>query len=144
MKKATLFISILLVGTSFNLMAASTVQMKACKMALLEEPKFQDLPMAASSVFQGKKENHARFTVRWEGLEANGNCKVSKDGYVKKVTIKHFHDGRRGEKRNDGGTPADIDGFYYDKHVGKWRDPDGNVCHTCTPENGFPAGNRHW
>ena len=73
------FISILLAGTSFNLMAASTTQMKACKMALLNEPKFQDLPMAATSVFQGKKENHARFTVRWEGLEANGNCKVSTD-----------------------------------------------------------------
>ena len=71
--------SILLAGSSFNLMAASTTQMKACKMALLNEPKFQDLPMAATSVFQGKKENHARFTVRWEGLEANGNCKVSKD-----------------------------------------------------------------
>lgn len=30
-------------------------------------------------------------------------------------------------------------GFYYDRHVGKWRDPDDEVCHTCTPENGFPA-----
>ena len=37
------------------------------------------------------------------------------------------------------GAPKDIDGFYYDRHMGQWRDPDGEVCHSCTPENGFPA-----
>ena len=31
------------------------------------------------------------------------------------------------------------DGFYYDTHVNKWRDPAGEVCNTCTPENGFPT-----
>lgn len=36
------------------------------------------------------------------------------------------------------GGELEQDGFYYDKHVGKWRDPAGDVCHTCTPENGFP------
>jgi len=33
----------------------------------------------------------------------------------------------------------DYDGFYYDRGVHKWRDPDGVICHTCTPENGYPA-----
>ena len=28
-------------------------------------------------------------------------------------------------------------GFYFDRSVNQWRDPDGEVCHTCTPENGF-------
>jgi len=28
-------------------------------------------------------------------------------------------------------------GFYFDRGVNMWRDPDGEVCHSCTPENGF-------
>jgi hypothetical protein len=32
----------------------------------------------------------------------------------------------------------EIDGFYFDRHIGQWRDPDGEICHSCTPENGFP------
>jgi hypothetical protein len=29
------------------------------------------------------------------------------------------------------------DGFYFDRSVNQWRDPDGEICHSCTPENGF-------
>lgn len=29
------------------------------------------------------------------------------------------------------------DGFYFDRNTNQWKDPDGEVCHTCTPDNGF-------
>jgi len=126
-------------------MAATGSQMKACKNAVLEQHKFHDLPMAAVSVYPGKKENHAHFTVRWEGRKADGNCKVSGSSYVKKVKIKNFHDGRSGD--SDGGSWSDsndLDGFYFDRHTGKWRDPEGRTCNTCTVENGFPDRSHHY
>ena len=133
--------SAMLLATSSSVQAASVTQMKACKIAVLDQSKFHDLPMAAVSVFEGKNENHVHFTVRWDGLKANGNCKVSKDGGVEHVKIKKFHDGRTGNSDGDNwGKSNDGDGFYYDRHIGKWRDPDGETCHSCTPENGFPAG----
>jgi len=39
--------------------AATVAQMKACKMAVLDKSKFEGLPMAAVSVYPGKKSNHA-------------------------------------------------------------------------------------
>ncbi|WP_457674318.1 hypothetical protein [Thiolapillus sp.] len=117
--------------------------MKACKTAVLEKPKFHDLPMAAVSVYPGKKKHKVHFTVRWDGLRADGNCKVTGDGYVEKVKVKNFHDGRLGNR--NGYDSEGLDGFYWDRHVGKWRDPKGRICHTCTPENGFPDHSRnHW
>jgi len=122
--------------------AATVAQMKACKMAVLEKSKFHDLPMAAVSVYPGKKNNHAHFTVRWDGLKADGNCKVSGNDYVEKVKIKSFHDGRTG---NSGGYETEgMEGFYWDKHIGMWRDPEGRRCHSCTPENGFPDHSRSY
>lgn len=118
----------------------SVMQMKACKNALPDEPRFRGLPMAAFSIYPGKKKNRAHFSVRWDGLRAEGHCVVSRGGHVEKIKIGKFHDGRTGN--SDGGS-GKYDGFYYDRHVGKWRDPDGRVCHTCTPENGFPAHGGH-
>jgi hypothetical protein len=127
--------AMILTVTSIN--AATVSQMKACKIAVLEQSKFHDLPMAAVSVYPGKKKNHAHFSVRWDGLKAEGNCKVSGNSYVEKVKIKNFHDGRSGNS-GSGYNSQGLDGFYWDRHIGKWRDPNGRVCHTCTPENGFP------
>lgn len=135
--------SILLLSVGSSAMAATVAQMKACKSAVLDHSKFHDLPMAAVSVYPGKKKNHAHFTVRWDGLKADGNCKVSGRDYVDKVTVKHFHDGRTGNR--DGGYDSEgLDGFYWDRHIGMWRDPDGRRCHTCTPENGFPDHSRSY
>ena len=134
--------AIVLMFVSFSVHAVSGAGMKACEMAVLEKPKFHDLPMAAVSVYPGKKEHHAHFTVRWDGLKADGNCKV-RGGYVEQVNIKKYNDGRSGNR--DSGNwehSGDLDGFYYDKHQGKWRDPGGRICHTCTPENGFPDHSR--
>jgi hypothetical protein len=135
-------VPIALLIVSFSVHAVSGAGMKACEMAVLEKPKFHDLPMAAVSVYPGKKENHAHFTVRWDGLKADGNCKVS-GSYVEKVTVKKYKDGRSGNQNGDNWEHSnDLDGFYYDEHQGKWRDPGGRICHTCTPENGFPDHSR--
>jgi hypothetical protein len=125
-----------------SVLAVSTSGMKACKMAVLEKSKFHDLPMAAVSVYPGKKQNRAHFTVRWDGLKADGHCKVN-GNYVEEVNVNKFHDGRSGNRDSDNWEHSgDLDGFYYDKHQGQWRDPHGRICHTCTPENGFPDHSR--
>ena len=134
----------LLLLASLSTFAVSGSGMKACKISVLEKPKFHDLPMAAVSVYPGKKQNHAHFTVRWDGLKADGNCKVS-GSYVEKVNINKFHDNRSGNHNDDNWVHSgDLDGFYYDRHQGAWRDPQGRVCHTCTPENGFPDHSRSY
>jgi len=132
---------IMLVASS-SALAVSGAGMKACEMAVLDKSKFHDLPMAAVSVYPGKNEKHAHFTVRWDGLKADGNCKV--DGnYVEKVTISKYHDGHSSNSDNNWEHSGDLDGFYYDRHQGQWRDPQGRVCHTCTPDNGFPDRSRN-
>jgi len=130
--------------SSTTVLAASGAGMKACEMAVLQKSKFHDLPMAAVSVYPGKKENHAHFTVRWNGLKADGHCKL--DGsYVENVNVNKYHDGRSGNRDNDNWEHSgDLDGFYYDKHQSQWRDPHGRVCHTCTPDNGFPDHSRSY
>jgi len=127
----------ILMGASSSILAETPVKgMKNCENALLGKEKFKGLPMAAFSVRPGRDDQHAHFTVRWDGLKADGHCIVDKHGKVNDVTIVNFDDGRKGNQK--GGNPHDRGGFYYDTHMGKWRDPDGRVCHTCTPENGFP------
>ena len=139
-------LSLLLVLTSPAAFAVTGMQMKACEIEVLSKSKFQDLPMAAVSVYPGKKANHAHFTVRWQGLKADGHCSFGSKGNVKEVKIEQFNDGRGGgrnsSKNNEWQQSNDLDGFYYDRHVDKWRDPHGKVCHTCTPENGFPDHSR--
>ena len=127
----------MLMGASSVALAKTSVKgMKNCENALLERPKFKGLPMAAFSIRPGADKHHARFTVSWEGLKSAGHCKLTDKDKVENISVKSFHDGRKA--KHNGGHPHDRDGFYYDTHIGKWRDPDGRVCHTCTPENGFP------
>ena len=125
-----------LASAGVSVLAASNKQMKACRHAIIDKQKFHDLPMAAFSVFPGKKDNRVHFTVRWEGTRADGHCQVNKHGEVKKVEINKYHNNRK-KHGNDYDRSDKGHGFYYDRHIGKWRDPDGNICHTCTPENGF-------
>ena len=98
----------------------------------------RDLPMAAFSGYPGNKENRVHFTVRWDVLKADGRCQVSRQGIVKNVDIIKFHNNRK-KHDSDYDKSEASHGFYYDRHTGKWRDPDGEVCYTCTPENGFMA-----
>lgn len=130
--------SVALLSISGTALAITNAGLKACKMAVLEKSKFHDLPMAAVSVYPGNKSGKAHFSVRWDGLRAEGNCRVS-GSYVEKVKINEFHDGRTGNApKNKWESKDELDGFYWDRHVGMWRDPDGRKCHSCTPENGFP------
>lgn len=99
---------------------------------------FSDLPMAAFSVWSGgdKPSGNADWAVKWDGLKANGTCKVGpNNNKVHKVTVIN--------KRQKGGGGGAKNNFYYDRHVAAWRDPDGKICHTCTPENGFPDHGAH-
>jgi len=123
--------------------ASATQRMEACKVAVLGKSEFRGLPMAAVSVFHGKDKKHPTFTVRWEGLKANGKCKVGDENRVRKVHIDQIHDGRSNNNNYNNSNWNDSnneEGFYYDCHVNKWRDPGGRVCHSCTPDNGFPRG----
>ncbi len=76
--------------------------------------------------------------MRRDGLKADGHCQVSKQGMVKNVDIIKFHNNRK-KYDSDYDKSEAGHGFYYDRYIGKWRDPDGEVCYTCTPENGFMA-----
>ena len=112
---------------------------KACKNSVAE--RFTDATMADISVSASvsRKQGGARvdWSVMSEKTSAMGHCKVNKGGNVVKVKVDHhkkYHDSDSGG--NSGSDEQD--GFYYDKHIGKWRDPAGETCHSCTPENGFP------
>ena len=107
-----------------------------CKNEVMTNTReFARLPMAAFSA-SGHHHHNILWTIHWDGQTANGSCKVH-DGHFKGIDIhthlKHAHK----QKKSDNYKGA-YGGFYYDRHVAKWRDPDGHVCHTCTPENGFP------
>jgi len=132
-----------LATTSINALANASAnqRMESCKIAVLDKSEFRDLPMAAVSVFHGKDKKHPTFTVRWDGLKANGKCKVGDENRVRNVHIDQIHDGRHGGRPSNSWNDSNNDeGFYYDNHIGKWRDPEGRTCHTCTPDNGFPRG----
>jgi hypothetical protein len=113
---------------------ASAEQMKSCKNSVAE--KFTKASMADISVSPkaGGKHNEALvgWTVDLDGAKTHGTCTMSDDSHVLKFTTTDKAGGKQA------GGELEQDGFYYDKHVGKWRDPDGEICHTCTPENGFP------
>ena len=115
---------------------------KWCKNSVAE--RFSDASMADISVSASVPLKHGEARVDWsvqtEKTSAMGYCKVNKGGDVVKVKIDHhkkYHDSDPGGKSGS----DEQDGFYYDKHIGKWRDPAGETCHTCTPENGFPDHN---
>ena len=131
-----------LMSASVAVAAASKKQMRACHDTVMNKQKFQDLPMAAFSVFPGNKGNRVNFTVRWDGLKADGHCQVSKQGKVKNVDIVRFHHKRK-KRGSDYDRSGAGHGFYYERHIGKWRDPEGGVCHSCTAENGFMAPEKY-
>ena len=137
-----LLAAVFLMSASVAVAAASKKQMQACHDAVINKQKFQDLPMAAFSVFPGNKGNRVNFTVRWDGLKADGHCQVSKQGKVKNVDIVRFHNKRK-KHGSDYDRSGAGHGFYYDRHIGKWRDPEGGVCHSCTAQNGFMAPEKY-
>ena len=111
---------------------ASGGQMKSCKNSVAE--KHTEASMADISVSPKAGGKHNEVLVAWtvdhKGSKTHGTCTVSDDDHVLKLAT-------TGGGKQAGGE-LEQDGFYYDKHVGKWRDPAGEICHSCTPENGFP------
>ena len=134
-QKVVLLGSVVLLLSYSGAFAATGAEMKACEIAVLEKPKFQDLPMAAVSVYPGKDAKHAHWSIRWEGLKAEGGCKIGKKGNIASVHVKQLHDNRgkhRDERREhdkNWEVDNDLSGFYYDRHVNEWRDPQGRICH---------------
>lgn len=107
-----------------------------CKNAVMTETReFQGMPMAAFSL-NGHHHSNLLWVIHWDGQTANGSCKYH-DGKFQGVKI-HTHLKYSHHQQKSEHYQGTYGGFYYDRHVGKWRDPDGKVCHTCTPENGFP------
>ena len=111
---------------------------KACKNSVAE--RFEDASMADITVAAASHKRHGEARVDWsiltEGSSAMGYCKINRDGTVLRLKIEHH-------KKYQTSSNDEQDGFYYDRHTGQWRDPDGEVCHSCTPENGFPRHPHH-
>lgn len=102
---------------------------------------FPDASMADVVASPSVPIKHGALRVDWsvntENETARGFCKVTKGGDVVRVKTLH-HKAYKKHSNND-----EYDGFYYDEHRGKWRDDRGEICHTCTPENGFPDHASH-
>jgi hypothetical protein len=111
-------------------------QLRACRDSLAYHSDFKKLPMAAFSVYPGSHEHgNVDWSVAWEGRQANGSCKVTGKGKIEHFKVRYDSGPVHSEKHHKDHKNG---GFYYDRHAAKWRDPSGAVCHTCTPENGFP------
>jgi hypothetical protein len=96
---------------------------------------FPDASMADITATPSTPTRHGSQRVDWsvntDNETARGFCKVTPDGNVVRVKTEYHKKYR--QSSND-----QYDGFYYDEHMGQWRDNNGEICHTCTPDNGFP------
>ncbi len=119
-----------LVGTSVS---AFAIGEKACENAVAE--LFPGATMADITATPAVPARRGTLRVDWsvqtDRETARGFCKVTKSGDVVRVKTQH-HKSYRPSGNNE------YDGFYYDEHIGKWRDENGEICYTCTPDNGFP------
>jgi hypothetical protein len=122
---------IFLVAASGN---AFAIGEKACENEVAG--LFPGASMADITATPAVPTKHGTLRVDWavqtENETARGFCKVTRGGDVVRVKTKYH------KKYKQSGNDS-YDGFYYDEHIGKWRDNSGEVCHTCTPDNGFPA-----
>ena len=115
---------------------------KECKnIVMTETDEFSGLPMAAFSMAQRENEKGIGWHINWDGETANGICLYGNGGFRE---IRIYNNLQHHSKHQKSDTySGKYGGFYYDRHIGEWRDPDGETCHTCTPENGFPARGGH-
>jgi len=108
----------------------------ACENAVGE--RFTSASMADITASKAYHKNGSEARVDWsvttEDESAMGYCKVNRDGTVLRLKVEHHKRYHRRPQHEDV-----IDGMYYDRHSRNWRMEDTDeVCHTCTPENGFP------
>ena len=119
-----------------SVMAGMNVEhSRHCKNVVMTETnEFMELPMAAISL--SDHHDGVKWVINWDGQFAKGVC-IYKHGEFKGLKIKK-HLKHHGKHQGSQDYQGSYGGFYYDRHIAKWRDPDGKVCHSCTPENGFP------
>ena len=108
-------------------------QLKACHDHLWTQSKFQSIPNAGISVDSGrlKKNGDVRvhWRVEWDDMHARGVCVVSQSN-----EILEFKENLAAQDWAHG-EGAD---FYFDTRSFKWKESaTGQICHTCTQENGF-------
>ncbi len=96
---------------------------------------FPDASMADITATPAVPGKRGTFRVDWSVQTnqetARGFCKVTGSGDVVRVKTEYH------KKYRSSGNDQ-YDGFYYDEQMGKWRDNNGEICNTCTPDNGFP------
>ncbi|MEH6587904.1 MAG: hypothetical protein V7720_15190 [Halioglobus sp.] len=140
MRAALFVLQTLSAAIMFPLLATASdhhERSQQCKMAVMTETReFEAVPMAAFSL-NGHHHHNLLWTIHWDGQTATGSCKYH-DGHFKGVEVNNHLQHSHKQKKSDH-YKGKYGGFYYDRHVGQWRDPEGEICHTCTPENGFPA-----
>jgi hypothetical protein len=132
----SLFLTSSVIWSSNGIAAMDIEHAQRCKNIIMTETReFMDLPMAAFSVSEGRK-GQLDWSIHWDGMVAGGICNYE-DQTVQGVQIE-YHLMHSSDQVNGEGYSGKYGGFYYDRHVGQWRDPDGAICHTCSPQNGFP------
>jgi len=107
--------------------------LKACHDAVWEQGEFKDIPNAGISIVSGEVLPNGRtrvhWKVDWDNNHARGTCVAEPNGNIFKFEVHS----RQNDYAHGGGADE-----YYDTHSRRWKTPDGQVCHTCTPENGYP------
>lgn len=110
----------------------SSAMLRACHDAVWQQRQFKKIPNAGISVDGGdyKPNGRARvhWRVDWDNTHARGVCIVDKHNQVINIQVQSMQTG------HDHGSG---EGTYFDSRSRKWKTDDGQVCHTCTPENGF-------
>ncbi|MFT4615322.1 MAG: hypothetical protein ACI9NT_002475 [Bacteroidia bacterium] len=99
-----------------------------------ETPELKRLPIEAISL--SKHNDGVKWMIHWDGDIANGVC-VLHNKQLKSLKVKNRlrHQSKQRINESYKGTYG---GFYFDRHIGLWRDADGLVCETCTSRKGFP------
>jgi len=108
--------------------------MKTCHDSVWDQNEFKDIPNAGISIESGAVKDNGRIAVHWrvdwDNKHARGVCVLRPNGELLKFQT------HANEADFEHGAGSDI---YFDTRSRKWKTDDGQVCHTCTPENGFPT-----
>ena len=112
----------------------TTSQLRACHDYVWQQPKFSDIPNAGVSIggsdVKGDGNARVHWKVQWDDMRTHGTCIVNRNNKV--IDFQEHYSGN--DYEHGAGHPT---GIYYDTYSRRWIASDGQVCNTCTPENGF-------
>lgn len=121
-----------MMSTVVGAQGVSPSMMRACHDAVWQQRQFQNIPNAGISIDGGDSKPNGRarvhWRVDWERKHARGICIVDKKNQVINLEIQSVQN----DKPQGAGQ-----GIYFDTRSRRWKTSDGQVCYTCTPENGF-------